>query len=70
MRTTIAGTLYLWCLTMALTYYTTLSLTNIYILLISRCILAAIIYYAIMKIAKVQILKECEEFVLKKISNK
>lgn len=55
--------------TMALTYYATLSLTNIYILLISRCLLAAIIYYVIMKIAKVQILKECEDFVLKRRRN-
>jgi len=36
-------------------------------LLISRIIVAAILYYATMKILRVEILKECESFVLKKI---
>lgn len=36
-------------------------------LLLSRIIIAAILYYAVMKVARVQILKECEDFILKKI---
>lgn len=54
-------------ITMAITYYATRTITNIYLLLLVRCILAAVIYYAIMKLCKVQILAECEKFFLKKI---
>lgn len=53
--------------TMAITYYATRAITNIYFLLIVRCILATAIYYAVMKLCKVQILAECENFVLKRI---
>ena len=53
--------------TMAITYHATVMLTNIYLIFFVRCLLAAIIYYALMKLFKVQILAECEEFVLKKI---
>ena len=53
--------------TMAITYQATVMLTNIYLIFFVRCLLAAIIYYALMKLFKVQILAECEEFVLKKI---
>jgi hypothetical protein len=56
--------------TMAITYYATITITNIYLLLLVRCIIAAAIYYAVMKLCKVQILAECEEFVLKKIKHK
>ena len=56
--------------TMAVTYYATITITNIYLLLLVRCIIAAVIYYAVMKLCKVQILAECEEFVLKKIKHK
>ena len=56
--------------TMAVTYYATITITNIYLLLLVRCIIAAAIYYAVMKLCKVQILAECEEFVLKKIKHK
>lgn len=52
--------------TMAITYYATRAITNIYFLLIVRCILATAIYYAVMKLCKVQILAECENFVLKR----
>ena len=53
--------------TMAITYYATNMLTNIYLIFFVRCILAAVIYYAVMKICKVQILEECEQFLLKKL---
>ena len=53
--------------TMAVTYWATDMITNLYILIAIRFCLAAAIYYGIMKIAKVQILRECEQFILKKI---
>lgn len=52
---------------MMLTGFVTNNITNLWLLLISRVLIAAVLYYAVMKIARVQILKECEEFVLKKI---
>lgn len=53
--------------TMAVTYWATDMITNLYILIAIRFCLAAAIYYCIMKIAKVQILRECEQFILKRI---
>lgn len=53
--------------TMAVTYWATDMITNLYILIAIRFCLAATIYYGIMKIAKVQILRECEQFILKRI---
>ena len=53
--------------TMAVTYWATDMITNLYILIAIRFCLAAAIYYDIMKIAKVQILRECEQFILKRI---
>jgi hypothetical protein len=52
---------------MAVTYYATNMLTNIYLIFFVRCILAAVIYYAVMKLCKVQILAECGQFLLKKL---
>lgn len=52
---------------MAGVYYVTLPIADIIVLIIARIILAAILYYAIMKLARVQILKECEQFVMKKL---
>lgn len=52
---------------MAFTGLVTANIVNLWLLLISRIIIAAIMYYSVMKIARVQILKECEEFALKKI---
>lgn len=49
--------------TMVATYYATLSIHNIYVLLIVRLLLAASIYFVIMKLLKVQILDECLAFV-------
>ncbi len=53
--------------TMVITYYVTKTITNIYLLLIVRCVLAAAIYYFVMKLCKVQILAECEQFFLNKL---
>lgn len=48
-------------------HYLTASLEHPLLLITLRILLAAVAYYAIMKVARVQILKECEEFVMKKI---
>ena len=52
---------------MALTYVVTYPLSSIWLLITARIFLAAILYYAIMKAAKVEILCECEKFILKKL---
>ncbi len=52
------------------TYYITLPISNLVLLLISRIILAGILYYVVMKIAKVKILDECMSFVKSKIGKK
>ncbi len=54
-------------ITMIATYFSTNMISNNYILIALRFTLAALLYYGIMKIAKVQILKECEQFILNKI---
>ncbi len=45
----------------------TSSVSSLWMLLSARIALAAVLYYIVMKLAKVQILRECEEFVMKKI---
>lgn len=52
---------------MALTYVVTYPLSSIWLLITARIFLAAILYYAIMKAARVEILCECEKFILKKL---
>ncbi len=52
---------------MAVTYWATNMISNLFILIAIRFVLAAAIYYSIMKMAKVQILKECEQFIFKKL---
>lgn len=54
-------------ITMTATYFATNMISNNYILIALRFTLAALLYYGIMKIAKVQILRECEQFILKRI---
>lgn len=51
---------------MALAGFITMGITNLWLLLFSRIVLAVAFYYAVMKVARVQILKECEQFVLSK----
>ena len=53
--------------TMVVTYLITSPIHNLWILLVSRIILAVAIYYGVMKIAHVRILLECEHFILSKI---
>lgn len=51
---------------MAASYAATLSLSNLWALLISRFVIATTLYYIVMKVARVKILKECEHFVFKR----
>ncbi len=52
---------------MMFTGWITSSIGLLWMLLLARIVLAAVLYYIVMKLAKVQILRECEEFVIKKI---
>ena len=48
---------------MGVAYVATMPLSNMIALLISRFIIAVVLYYVVMKIARVKILAECERFV-------
>lgn len=48
---------------MGVAYVATMPLSNLIALLISRFIIAVVLYYVVMKIARVKILAECERFV-------
>ena len=48
---------------MGVAYIATMPLINLIALLISRFIIAVVLYYVVMKIARVKILAECERFV-------
>lgn len=50
---------------MAVAYAATMPLTSQWALLAARFAIAVVLYYAVMKVAKVKILDECERFVLK-----
>jgi O-antigen/teichoic acid export membrane protein len=47
-------------------YYTTLFITNVIALILSRIIITSLLYMAIMKIAHVKIFKECIQFIFKR----
>ena len=47
-------------------YYATLFITNVIVLILSRIIITALLYVAIMKIARVKIFKECIQFIFKR----
>ena len=51
---------------MVVTHLATRCIPNLALLLLSRIIIASLLYLAIMKIAKVEILNECLRFVRKK----
>ncbi len=53
---------------MAATHYATAMIENLLLLITLRIILAALLYYIIMRLAGAEILKECERFVKSKIS--
>ena len=51
---------------MVVTHLATHAIPNLALLLLSRIVIASLLYLAIMKIAKVEILNECLRFVRKK----
>lgn len=54
---------------MGITYLLTMNISNMYILLIVRIVLAAVLYIITMKLLKARILEECIEFIRSKKSN-
>lgn len=52
---------------MAVTHYATLPVHNLVALLLCRIVMAAVLYYLVMRAAHAQILAECQQFVLSKI---
>lgn len=55
---------------MIITHFITLSIENLWLLLFSRIVIATLLYYAVMKIARVQILEECTIFIKSKFGRK
>ena len=53
---------------MALTYFVTLYISNMWMLLASRLLLAAALYFMVMKLLRARILEECIEFIRSKKS--
>lgn len=53
---------------MSITYWVTERIANLYLLFFMRVLMAAGLYFIVMKIAKVKILDECIRFILKKES--
>ena len=51
---------------MVVTHFATIQIGNLYLLLLARVLLAAGLYYAVMRIARVKILDECMAFIFKK----
>ena len=51
---------------MALTYMATLTIGNLYLLLSVRALVAAVLYYGVMRLLNVAILRECMQFIKKK----
>lgn len=52
---------------MVVVYWITSSLSHPLLLIMVRMVLAAVLYYAIMKAARVRILNECEQFLVRKM---
>lgn len=52
---------------MVVTYYATVMVQSLWLLLATRVCLAAILYYVVMKVAGAEILKECERFVIRSL---
>ena len=51
---------------MLVTHYATLSITSLWLLLLTRIIVAAALYFMVMRLLNVTILKECLQFIRKK----
>lgn len=52
---------------MGTTYWATSGIDNLWVLLLSRIVMAMVLYYAVMKVARVKILEECQNFVWSKL---
>ncbi len=52
---------------MVATHYATAAIANLWLLLVSRIVMAAVLYYAVMRMARVKILDECRQFILSKL---
>ena len=52
---------------MTVTYLATAGISTLWLLLICRIAMAALLYYVIMRVARVQILAECQQFIVSKI---
>lgn len=55
---------------MTATYFTTAAIHTLWLLLICRIAMAMLLYYAVMRMARVQILAECQQFIIKKIHSR
>lgn len=55
---------------MAATHFATLPIANLWLLLGARIVMAVLLYYAVMRLARVRMLDECMAFVLRKRSGK
>ena len=55
---------------MAATHLATAWIASLALLLTARVAMAAALYYAVMRLARVHIMKECEQFLSSKILNR
>lgn len=55
---------------MAATHFATASIHTLWLLLICRIAMAMLLYYAVMRMARVQILVECQQFIIKKFHSR
>ena len=55
---------------MTATYFATAAIHTLWLLLICRISMAMLLYYAVMRMARVQILAECQQFIIKKIHSR
>ena len=53
-------------LVMVATYFATMAISNIYLLLVVRILMATVLYYGVMRMLNVVILRECMQYILKK----
>ena len=53
-------------LVMVATYFATMAISNIYLLLGVRILMVIMLYYGVMRMLNVVILRECMQFILKK----
>ena len=58
------------CAVMGVTYFVTQPIASLGLLFTARVLMAVLLYYAVMRMAKVKILDECLQFFLKKIRKK